>query len=85
MTSYLPEQVPPAARERVVEQLSRLFTNDELTEDAFESYLQRLYAATTQREIDAMGQGRKVVTGVKGRGITVAPPRRMAPRVPGRG
>ena len=72
MTSYLPEQVPPAARERVVEQLSRLFTNDELTEEAFESYLQRLYAATTLQEINAIVASLPIVPSADAPAVAIA-------------
>jgi hypothetical protein len=49
-----PEPLPPAARERVVEILSHHFANDVLTDADLEARLQRVYAATTHRELDAI-------------------------------
>jgi DUF1707 SHOCT-like domain len=53
-SDLVPESVPPAARERAVEVLSRQFAADELTEAALEARLQRVYAATTQSELNAV-------------------------------
>lgn len=50
----LPEPVPPAARERVVEVLTRHFAADGLTEADLEARLQRVYAAASVRELDAL-------------------------------
>jgi Domain of unknown function (DUF1707)/Cell wall-active antibiotics response 4TMS YvqF len=50
----LPEPLPSAARERVVEVLTHHFANDELTEAELDARLQRVYAATTSRELDAI-------------------------------
>jgi hypothetical protein len=50
----LPEPLPSAARERVVEALTRHFANDSLTEAELEARLQSVYAATTTRELDAI-------------------------------
>jgi hypothetical protein len=52
--AQFPELLPPAARERVVEILTRHFANDDLTEAELEARLQRVYAATTSRELDAI-------------------------------
>jgi Domain of unknown function (DUF1707)/Cell wall-active antibiotics response 4TMS YvqF len=52
--SPLPEPLPSAARERVVEMLTRHFANDDLTEAELEARLQRVYAATESRELDAV-------------------------------
>lgn len=53
-TPPLPEPLPPDARERVAEALTRHFANDQLTEAELEARLQRAYAATTGRELDAI-------------------------------
>ena len=52
--SPLPEKLPAAALERVVDVLTRHFANDDLTETELESRLQSVYAATTTRELDAL-------------------------------
>ena len=54
MTSFLPEPLPSAARERVVERLTRLYAQDALSESVFEAQLQRVYAATSLAELDAI-------------------------------
>jgi Domain of unknown function (DUF1707)/Cell wall-active antibiotics response 4TMS YvqF len=46
--------LPTAARERVVELLTRHFANDDLTEAELETRLQRVYAATASLELDAI-------------------------------
>ncbi len=46
----------PEARERVVETLTRLFTEDRLTEDDLESRLERV--DITRRELHAVPQAR---------------------------
>jgi hypothetical protein len=48
------EPLPPAAQERVVEILTRHFANDVLTEGELDARLQRVYAAKTARELDAI-------------------------------
>jgi hypothetical protein len=53
-SDHLPEPLPQAARERVVDVLTRHFVGDELTDAEFEARLQRVYAATTRRELDAV-------------------------------
>ncbi len=52
--AHLPELLPPAARERVVEILTRHFANDDLAEAELEARLQRVYTATTSRELEAI-------------------------------
>ena len=49
--SPLPEPLPSAARERVVEVLKRQFANDELTLADLERRLQHVYEATTPQEL----------------------------------
>lgn len=51
---FLPEPLPSAARERVVERLTHLYATDELSETVFEAHLQRVYAATSSQELDAI-------------------------------
>jgi hypothetical protein len=46
--------LPSAARERVIELLTRSFANDELTEAQLETRLQSVYAARTPGELDAI-------------------------------
>src|SRR5258705_1863289 len=50
----LPEPLPSAARERVVEVLKRQFASDELTLADFERRLQHVYSATTPQELAAI-------------------------------
>lgn len=50
----LPQPVPPAAQERVVAILTRHFSNDLLTEAELEARLQRVYAATSNSELEAV-------------------------------
>jgi hypothetical protein len=52
--NVLPEPVPPAAQERVVQILTRHFTKDLLSEAELESRLERVYAATTSGELEAV-------------------------------
>jgi len=52
--SALPEKLPSAARERVIEILTRHFANDDLTEADLEARCQAVYAAQTSRELDAI-------------------------------
>jgi len=52
--SRLPEKLPSAARERVIEILTRHFANDDLTEADLEARFQAVYAAQTSRELDAI-------------------------------
>jgi hypothetical protein len=59
----LPEPLPSAARERVVEVLTRHFANDDLTEAELEARLQRVYAATTGRELDALTADLPILAG----------------------
>jgi hypothetical protein len=49
-----PNQLPTAARERVIELLTRHFANDELTEAQLETRLQSVYAARTPSELAAI-------------------------------
>lgn len=49
-----PNQLPSAARERVIEVLTRHFANDELTEAQLETRLQSVYAARTPSELAAI-------------------------------
>ncbi len=49
-----PEPVLPAARERVVDVLTRHFAHDALTEAELERRLSHVYAATTARELEAI-------------------------------
>lgn len=49
-----PEPLPSAARERVVEVLTRHFANDDLTEAELETRFQRVYAATSLHDLDAI-------------------------------
>ncbi len=53
-TTPSPEPLPAASRERVAELLARHFANDDLTEAELEVRLQRVYAATTSRELEAI-------------------------------
>jgi hypothetical protein len=46
--------IAPAAVQRVVDALARLFANDELTEEDLEVRLERVYAATTFAELHAV-------------------------------
>ena len=46
--------LPPAARDRVVEILTQRFVSDELTQEDLEARLERVYAATTQADLDAV-------------------------------
>ena len=50
----VPESLSPAARERVVERLKQLFAADELDLPAFEAKLERVFAARTAGELDAV-------------------------------
>jgi len=50
----LPDPLPPAARERIVDVLTRHFANDQLTEAELDARLQGVYAATTTRDLDAI-------------------------------
>lgn len=54
MSSFLPEPLPSAARERVVERLTRLYAQDALSDSVFEAQLQQVYAATSLAELDAI-------------------------------
>jgi len=49
--------VPAAARERVIDLLTRHFANDELTEAQLEARLQDVYAARTTQDLDAVVAG----------------------------
>lgn len=49
-----PEPLPSAARERVIELLTRHYANDEITEAQLERRLQEVYAARTTRDLDAI-------------------------------
>lgn len=53
----LPDQLPAAARERVIELLTRHFANDEITEAQLEARLQDVYAARTASDLDAIVAG----------------------------
>jgi hypothetical protein len=48
------EPLPPAARERVIEVLTRHFAADDLTEAQLDARLAAVHAATTRRELDAI-------------------------------
>jgi hypothetical protein len=50
----LPQPLPPAAQERVVAILTRHFSNDLLSEAELEARLQRVYAATSISELEAL-------------------------------
>ncbi len=52
-----PDPLPSAARERVIELLTRHFANDELTEAQLEARLQDVYAARTMNDLDAITAG----------------------------
>lgn len=54
LTPPAPDALPPAQRERVVDVLTRHFANDELTEAELDARLQRVYAATTTPELEAI-------------------------------
>lgn len=54
VSPHLPESLSDAARERVVARLTRLYAQDELTEQAFEEQLQRVYAATSLQQLDVI-------------------------------
>jgi len=49
-----PESLSPAARDRVVERLKELFAQDELDLAAFESKLERTFAARTSHDLEAL-------------------------------
>jgi len=49
-----PDSVPPAARERVVDALSRAFAADELSEGQLETLLDDVFRATTLAELDTV-------------------------------
>lgn len=49
-----PNQLPSAARERVIELLTRHYANDEITEAQLETRLQSVYAARTPSELAAI-------------------------------
>ncbi len=49
--------MPAAARERVIDLLTRHFANDELTEAQLEARLQDVYAARTTQDLDAVVAG----------------------------
>ena len=53
----LPDPLPSAARERVIELLTRHFASDELTEAQLEARLQDVYAARTTSDLDAIVAG----------------------------
>jgi uncharacterized protein DUF1707/cell wall-active antibiotic response 4TMS protein YvqF len=53
----LPDPLPAAARERVIELLTRHFANDELTEAQLEDRIQDVYAARTTNDLDAIVAG----------------------------
>ncbi len=46
--------IPPSARERAVEALTRGYAEDQLTEDELEERLDRAYRATTLAELEAL-------------------------------
>jgi hypothetical protein len=46
--------IPPAAVERVVNVLAQRFAQDELTQEDLETRLERVYAATTMKELGAV-------------------------------
>lgn len=48
------EPVPAAARERVIEVLTRHFAAEDLTEAQLDTRLEAVHAATTRRELDAI-------------------------------
>jgi Domain of unknown function (DUF1707)/Cell wall-active antibiotics response 4TMS YvqF len=50
----LPQPVPPAARDKVVVALTRHFADDHLTEAELETRLQRVFAATSSRDLDTV-------------------------------
>lgn len=50
----LPEPLPPAAQQRVVDVLTRHFANDLLTEAELEARLQRVYSARTLGELEGI-------------------------------
>jgi hypothetical protein len=52
--NVLPEPLPPAAQQRVVEVLTRHFAADLLSETELEARLQRVYAATSSGELEAV-------------------------------
>jgi hypothetical protein len=66
--------VLPAARERVVERLTHHYANDELSEAAFEDLLQRVYAVTTARELDAIAASLPAAAAPAPAPPAVAPP-----------
>lgn len=50
----VPDNLSPAARERVVERLKALFAADELDLPTFEAKLERVFAARTSRDLEAV-------------------------------
>lgn len=54
LTPSPPDPLPAAQRDRVVDVLTRYFANDELTEAELDARLQRVYAATTRGELEAI-------------------------------
>jgi hypothetical protein len=52
--SDLPDAVPPAARDRVIDVLTRHFANDQLTEAQLDARFEAVYGAKSLRELDAI-------------------------------
>lgn len=50
----LPDALPPAARDRVIEVLTRHFANDELTEAQLDARFEAVYQAKSLRELDGI-------------------------------
>ena len=50
----LPDAVPPAARDRVIDLLTRHYANDQLTEAQLDARFEAVYQAKSLRELDAI-------------------------------
>lgn len=50
----LPDAVPPAARDRVIDLLTRHYANDQLTEAQLDARFEAVYQAKSVRELDAI-------------------------------
>ena len=68
----LPE-LPPAARDRVIQVLTRHYANDDLSDAELESRLERVYAATALAELDAIIADLPALPGAESRALRAEP------------
>lgn len=68
------EAVPPDARERVVDALTRGFANDQLSESQLETLLDQVYRAGTLAELDAVMGSLPVVAAGDAGAVAETPP-----------